>query len=72
MSWPRNIKERSCSRSERARGGVEMKELREVDMSVSMNRQVWGRKNFMVDTIMNGQPVKLSENGLDVVSFYIL
>ena len=50
-----------------------MKELREVERSVSMNRQVCGRKkNVMVDTIMNGQPVKLSENGLDVVSFYIL
>ena len=34
-----------------------------------MNRQVCGRKNFMMDTIMNGQPVKLSENGRNVVSF---
>ena len=48
-----------------------MKELREVERSVSMNRQVCGRKNFMMDTIMNGQPVKLSENGRDVVSFPI-
>ena len=39
-------------------------------MSVSMNRQVCGRKNYMVDTIMNRQPVKLSENGRDVVSFH--
>ena len=45
-----------------------MKELREVERSVSMNRQVCGRKkNVMVDTIMNGQ--QLSENGRDVVSF---
>ena len=37
-----------------------------------MNRQVCGRKNFMVDTIMNGQPGKLFENGRDVVNFLTL
>ena len=46
-----------------------MKEVREVERSVCMNRQVCGRNNFMLDTIMKGQPVKLSENGRDVVSF---
>ena len=46
ISWPRNIKERSWSRSERARGGVEMKELRGVERSVSMNWQMHGRKNL--------------------------
>ena len=43
-----------------------------------MNGRVSGRKKFMVDAILNGQPVKLSENGQpvklsenghDVVSF---
>ena len=38
-----------------------MKELREVERSVAC-----GRKNFMVDAVMNGQPVKFSENGRDV------
>ena len=46
-----------------------MKESREVERSVSMNGRVSGRKKFMVDAILNGQPVKLSENGHDVVSF---
>ena len=49
-----------------------MKEFRETERSVSMNWQVCGRKKFMVGVIMNGQPVKLSENGSDVVSFLFL
>ena len=46
-----------------------MKEFRETERSVSMNWQVCGRKKFMVDATMNGQPVKLCENGRDVISF---
>ena len=45
-----------------------MKELREVERSVSMNREVCGRETFMVNAVMNGQPVKLCEKGRDVVS----
>ena len=45
ISWPRNIKERSWSRSVRVRGGVEGEELREVERNVFMNWQLCGRHN---------------------------
>ena len=50
-------------------GGCRNEGSRRSRKSISMNRQVCGRKNFMVDAAMNRQPVKLSENGRDVISF---
>ena len=46
-----------------------MKELREVERSVSMSRHKSGRKKFMVDAVLNGHQLKLFENRRDVTSF---
>ena len=48
-----------------------MKEFSEAETSVSMNRQVGlcGGEKFMLDAIVNGQPVKLCGNARNVLSF---